>query len=248
MSFTVAFTVSGLRQKYLRKCLDHWANVRGVQDAHLLFCIEPMRPHQHGFPVAEFKQFCQRSFRNVTVAVNDERLGCFSNTRRAMSTAFAAGAQFAILCEEDLVVADDTLEYFAWCQRYQGDPAVQAVCGHAFHGNGLPKHVVRRPWFSPILWGTWEDRWRSFIEPGWGGAQGNPDAWDANLRERIAAAGKASIFPAWSRSQHIGEISTLTPGSLAVHFYNQSISQCFTARYGRVEYAELPGEDLVLTV
>jgi len=62
--------------------------------------------------VGEFKAFLQRSFRSTEVIVNDVRKGCFANTRDTMRRAFAGGATFAILAEEDLVVADDLLEYF----------------------------------------------------------------------------------------------------------------------------------------
>lgn len=248
MKLTIAFTVSCLREKYLRQALDSWAQVRGIQDAHLLFCLEP-RPHRSPFPVAEFREFLHRSFRSAEATVNEARKGCFLNTQSALDLAFARDADFVVLAEEDLVVATDTLEYFAWAQRYRADPQVQAVCSHTFVSAALPDQVVRTSWFSPLVWGTWRDRWRDFIRPGWSGVASNPEAWDASLRTQILEARKACIFPALSRSQHIGRVSTLTPGALAEYFYKASISQCFSPAYPPQEYRECPrGPSLQITV
>jgi hypothetical protein len=263
VSFTIAFTVSCQRQKYLRQALDSWSQVRGVQEAHLLFCLEPLpffsRDRAGGpllerpgtaFPVAEFRAFLQRSFRSTEVIVNDKKLGPTGNTREAMHRAFAAGAEFTILAEEDLVVATDILEWFAWAQRYRDMDGcgVTTVSAHAHRSAGTPAQAVRVPWFSPLAWGTWPDRWAQFIEPGWGGLPDNAGAWDAQLRDRIVDAGLCSVFPARSRSQHIGELSTLTPGLLAEHFYKASQSDCFSPHYPPQEFTEVPGDSIEILV
>ena len=247
MSFTIAFTVSAQREKYLRQALDSWGKVRGIQDAHLLFCMEP-RPVHSPFPVGEFKAFLQRSFRSTEVIVNDVRKGCFANTRDTMRRAFADGASFTILAEEDLVVADDLLEYFTWAQRYRDDEKAIAVCSHVMATSGLPGKAVRVPWFSPLVWGTWPDRWEQFILPGWGGIPGNPEAWDHHLRTLIHEGGLCSLFPAWSRSEHIGRASTLTPGALSEHFFEASTSQCFRPHYEPQDWQELPPDSFKLVV
>jgi hypothetical protein len=248
MKLTVAFTVSCLREKYLRQALDSWARVRGIQDAHLLFCLEP-RPPRSPFPVAEFKEFLRRSFASTQVAVNQTRLGCFANTKSTLDLAFAGGSEFAVLAEEDLLVSTDVLEYFTWAQRFKNDPQVQAVCAHSFETSGQPHQVVRADWFSPLVWGTWPDRWRSFIRPGWGGIPSNPEAWDANMRFLVRNHSQLSVFPAWSRSQHIGRASTLTPGPLAEYFYQGSLSKVFERDYpGPASYTEVPRDSIRLIV
>jgi hypothetical protein len=262
---TIAFTVSCLREKYLRQALDSWSQVRGIQDARLLFCLEPVSrfrrsapglpPEQVGgtsFPVAEFRDYIVRNFPGCWyhIHVNERRLGCFLNTESALDLAFTRNeAEFAILAEEDMVVSTDILEYFAWAQRYRTDLQAQAVCAHAFVSDGRSDQAVRTSWFSPLVWGTWRERWQDYIRPGWGGVPGNPDAWDAGLRARIIEDKMACIFPALSRSQHIGQVSTLTPGALAEYFYKASISQCFSPDYPPQEYRETPrGPELQLTV
>jgi len=244
----VAFTVSGHRQKYLRATLDSWAAARGVQDWHLLFALEPCRLF---FPVPEFTAWVRGAFASAQVSVADSRLGCLRNTRRALREAFASGAGFAVLAEEDIVVSTDVLEYFRWAAgTYAGEGKVTAVCAHSLHaGSGDQAAVVQASWFSPIVWGTWADRWREFIGPGWHASPGNSQSWDDHLRRRINGAGRCSIFPVRSRSQHRGQTSTLTPGPLAEWFYRQALSGTFTAARPPQSYREVPfTEDLGLIV
>jgi len=250
VTFTIAFTVSCQREKYLREALNSWGRVRGIQDAHLLFCLEP-RPVHSPFPVAEFRDFLHRSFVHTEIVRNPEVLGVTANTRNAMELAFARRPDdFVVLAEEDLLVSMDILEWFTWAQRYRDldGCGVTTVSAHAHRSTGLPSHAVRVPWFSPLVWGTWLNRWREFIEPGWGGLPDNATAWDADLRERISAAGLFSLFPGQSRSKHIGEMSTLTPGLLSEYFYDASQSQCFSPDYPPQEFTEVPGDSIHILV
>lgn len=241
----IAFTVSGLRQKYLREALDSWGQARGIGDWHLLFALEPCRAN---FPVAEFTQWAKRTFASAEVVVADQRLGCLKNTRRAMRLAFAAGAEFAILAEEDLLVSQDVLEYFSWARdTYAADEKVAVICGHSLRtAGGGPDVVVRSCWFNPLVWGTWKDRWEDFINPRWGPFEGNMESWDNNLRMQVNSAGRESIFPAYSRSLHIGQTSTLTGTPLSEYFYKGALSSSFSQdrppqAYREVPFASVPG-------
>ena len=193
-SQVIAFTVSGLRQKYLREALGTWGRARGIEDWHLLFSLEPCRTT---FPVAEFTQWAKRVFASAEVAVADSRLGCLRNTRQAMRLAFASGAEFAILAEEDLLVSTDVLEYFTWARdTYGGQEKVTTVCAHSLRTErGGPADVVRSSWFNPLVWGTWKDRWEDFIDPAWGPFDGNSESWDNNLRMQVHSAGRESRLP-----------------------------------------------------
>lgn len=236
----IAFTVSGHRQKYLRQSLGSWAQVRGIGDWHLLFSLEPCRQY---FPIPDFTQWLHRVFGPaVSVHVHDERQGCLKNTRAAMSAAFGMGAEFAVLAEEDVRVSLDTLEYLTWARdTYRDQAQVQTVCCHVKESDSADQAaVVRVPWFAPLIWGTWKDRWQDFILPTWGCAQGNLEGWDNNLREHINKKELHSIFPVRSRALHIGQFSSLTPGVLAEVFYEQSLSHCFSPGYEKQEYREVP--------
>ena len=235
----IAFTVSGLRQKYLREALDSWSQARGIGDWHLLFALEPCRVN---FPIAEFTQWAHRSFASAEVVVADTRLGCLRNTRRAMSLAFAAGAEFAVLAEEDLLVSTDVLEYFGHCRdTYSAQENVTVVCGHSLRAEtGGPADVVRSSWFNPLVWGTWKDRWEGFIDPSWGPFQGNMESWDNNLRVQVSSAGREAVFPVQSRSLHIGQASTLTGMPLSEYFYKGALSSSFRQERPPQDYREVP--------
>ena len=238
-SGVIAFTVSGQRERYLRESLGSWGKARGLRDWHLLFSLEPCRKT---FPVGDFTQWAHRVFGSAEVVVSDTPLGCLRNTRRAMELAFGRGAEFAILAEEDVLVSDDVLEYMTWARdSYAADGEIVTVCGHAKSAaRGGDHEVVRTGWFNPVIWGTWKDRWESFIKPGWGGFEGNDQAWDHNLRMQIHDAGRCSLYPVRSRSFHIGQISTNHSGQLAEFFYPASVSETFGAHREPQDYAEIP--------
>lgn len=236
----IAFTVSGLRQKYLREALDSWAAVRGIGAAQVIFCIEP-RP---SFPVPDFASWAEKTFPGSVVLPNPSVYGIVSNTRQAFDAAFHLGARLGVLAEEDLVVSTDILSYLSWAaEHYQDDQKVATVCSHTrASGSTNPAEVVRVPWFNPLVCGTWKDRWERLLAPAWGawrqGADGNT-AWDSNLREVLAGAGKVSVFPAMSRVKHIGEYSTTYGPALSEFMYKDSVSSCFTPDLPAVEYREV---------
>ena len=145
----VAFTVSGLREKYLRESLDSWAEVRGRDTWTFLFCLEPC---DLVFPVEAFWGWARDVFPGCHLLKNGRRLGCMRNTRRAMDFAFGdLGAGFAVLAEEDVRVSPDVLEYFTWASAaYQGDGNLAAVCAHAKTSENTDLSAATRvPWFSP---------------------------------------------------------------------------------------------------
>lgn len=248
---TVAFTVTGRRQAYLRETLASWSKVRGVQDTQLLFSFEPWR--EHNFPFADFKQWAGGEFGHVRFEVNDRRLGCKENTRAAMDRAFSGGAEFAVLAEEDVVVSADVLEYVTWCAReFEGDSRTIAVCAHALKSEvNEPGSVVRAPWFNPLIWGTWPGQWEGFLVPHvWGAEQEDSQAWDGQLRTAILRRQKLCAYPVLSRSSHIGRVSTLTPEPFQSTFFEQAKSRCFSGDYSVKEYQEVSfeREDLGLLV
>lgn len=237
MQIAVAFTVSGHREKYLRQALDSWARARGSLDVPFIFCVEPS-----AMPVAEFTAWARRAFPLARVIVNDRRLGCLANTRNAFGQAFAAGADYAVMAEEDLEVASDVLEFHSWAAcEYAPDPQVVSVCAHARAGKGTdPAAVTRACWFNPLVCGTWRDRWDSYVLPGWAGIEGNDQGWDTNWQRRVNRDARYSIFPVMSRVMHIGEISSLVKWPLSEYFYRISRSECYRPDYPPQQYREIP--------
>lgn len=236
----VAFTVSCQRQRYLREAIDSWRAVRGSEDARFLFMMEPL----YTFPVAEFDGYLRRTFRpdQWSVGVTERPLGCLRNTQRAMEAALREGAGFGVVAEEDLAVADDVLEYFEWArEEYRRDKQVVAICAHT-RSSKLPDNaaVTRAPWFNPLVWGTWQDRWDEVIGPEWGAAEGNPESWDRKLMGLCRDRKLESVFPAQSRSVHRGEVSTQYTYELGRQFWPSSVSTCFRAHYEPQAYKEVP--------
>lgn len=246
---TVAFTVSGRREKYLHETLRSWAAVRGVQDVGMLFSVEP--PRRSHFPFPEFKNWASAMFRHASFEVNERNLGCKDNTREAMGRAFAGGAEFAVLAEEDVLVSADVLEYMTWASgEFEGREGVLAVCAHVLDSKAAePGSVTLAPWFNPLVWGTWPARWKSVFMPEVF-RQTETTAWDGQLRTALRRAGGLCAYPVLSRSLHIGESSLLTPEPLQSKFFADARSRCFSPDYQVEEYREVSfeREDLGLLV
>lgn len=236
----VAFTVSCAREKYLRETLDSWTRARGSRECKMVFALEPPGSQ---FPVEAFSEFARRSFpAGVSVHPAPRPLHCLANTRRAMELALQQ-EDFGAVAEEDLEVADDVLEYLAWAsEAYREDKNVVAVCAHA-RASQLSDSaaVVRAPWFNPLVWGTWRDRWTEVIAPQWQAADwsGNRESWDLQLMTTVSTRGLHSVFPVRSRSVHRGEVSTQYTYELGRAFWPSSISDCYAPHYEPQAYREV---------
>ena len=231
----IALTVHN-RPQYLKPVLESWAMARGIGKAEMIFRCEPGSDET----VALCDQVTYA--RKATTIVNPERFGVLVNPWHAMEAAFATGTGFAILGEEDTPVSDDILEMFAWCQReYGADSDVVAVCAHQLgkdtgHVDGGPGDIVRDPHFSPIVWGTWADRWESFFRATWDFSYARR-GWDWNVNRLIEEQGKHIVMPALSRSQHIGEHGGI---HCSPDFFPQTVSGTFREQFAPQEFRELP--------
>ena len=223
----VVFTVGG-RLRYLEKTLASWAGVRGIEQATLIFLVEPAEP-KVTLRCAEARKFCKLAL----VSENRERLGVTMNPWHAMQTGFRL-ADFVILAEEDTPVSTDVLEYFAWARdEYKVWADIKAVCAHQIgEPLGGEGDVLRSKHFSPVVWGTWRETWLDLFRDDWGGPRG----WDANLNEILQEKGGRVVIPARSRSQHIGEHggAHCTPG-----YFPRTVSRSWCASYGPQAYREL---------
>lgn len=238
---TIAMTVSCRRPRYLRRAVNSWAAARG--DKRLLLSCEPARRE---FGLGEFRRWL-RSFPGETeVDPSPVHLGCSANTARAVSLALRRDS-FAVLAEEDIEVADDVVEYFTWAREvYRDDPSVLAVCAHVKDSGRGEDEVIRAPWFSPLVWGTWADRWENLLAGPW---QGYQDSWDALVRTVRYERGLVCVFPARSRSLHFGESSCCTPRQASGepnYFHRTALSSCYSAHYEPQQYREAKDADVVL--
>jgi hypothetical protein len=202
---SLVFTVSGERPGYLAETLAAWRRARGVAGLATTFLVEP------GTRVPECREVITAAFPAATVVVHPERLGVLANPHAALERGFADGAQFAVLAEEDIVVADDVIEFFGHAARaHRDDPSVLAVCAFSRLPAPQPTDVVATGRFSPWVWGTWADRWHDTLGPGWftaakGPSPGVEEGFDYGIERTLAATGRRVLMPLASRADNIGQ-------------------------------------------
>jgi hypothetical protein len=224
----IVFTVGG-RAEYLGQTLASWYLVRGIEDATLIFLVEP----ESDLVVDELCLGAAAWAKQALVSVNKTRLGVAGNPWHAMQTGFRL-ADFVILAEEDTPVSTDVLEYFAWASSdFRADDRIKAICAHQIgEPLGAEYDTLRSTHFSPVVWGTWRDTWDVWFRDRWGGPQG----WDAQINRTLKKIGGQVLIPARSRSQHIGEYggAHCTPG-----YFPHTVSRSWQAEYGPQSYREL---------
>lgn len=223
------------RPQYLYQVLKTWEAVRGVQDALLIFLAEPADCVQ---AEASQRLIASADFAEVSIRVNYRKLGCEVNTATAVESGFAAGADFVVAAEDDLLVAADVLEYMAWAQeKYADDESVMAVCAAQHDPPGRLRDVCRTSgWFYPHVWGIWRDRWEK-VRAGWPPSYNGVASWDAYLLACMQAADQVVVQPMVTRSSNIGEWGTYQQGPLKDMWDRQQ----FTPDIEPQEYRELPG-------
>ena len=212
------------RPYYLERSLASWAQADGISSLA-------------GFAVALGRSDREEKEREVIGAAGlDARVWPDSDEAAAatgMHRAIAEAARraftelpvaFVILTEEDVVVSDDVLRYFAWAAtEFEDDPSVLGVCAHSRGGQGWDLHqpaqdqdadqqaVRLLPYFNAWCWGTWLDRWDQILEPGWdwdcdsGGPMNS--GWDWCIATKILRWHEmVCAVPDASRSQNIGAL------------------------------------------
>jgi hypothetical protein len=203
------FITAANRPAYFRETMNSWRKARGFYDWNVVVRLEPSEF------VAEHLQICKElEHEKLTVMVNPQVYGVLHHPWEGFNDLFKNGyVHFVVRAEDDLIVADDILEYFDWAaDRYASDKEIAAVVGYTDEISYRPQYVRRSDSFSPWVWGTWSDRWEDFIRDTWdhdystfNGAPGNQAGWDWNLDTRVLPSlNKKIIAPAMSRVQNIG--------------------------------------------
>lgn len=230
MKPTVVFTTSS-RLDCATRTLDSWQDVRGVADARLMFQCEPHAP------MVDLVSAKADFGAGTTIEVNTRWLGNEVNTFAALAAAFGTSTDFVIVAEDDVLVAQDALEYFAWAsERYAADESVLSVSGFQNAVRGGTGEVFRRQWFVACVWGMWRRSWNQ-VRDRWPGGP-TPHSWDWYLCEVMKASGQVAVEPCVTRGQHIGV--TGAHGSWPEHLAREWEAQRFSAEIGPQEYREVP--------
>jgi len=225
------------RPEYFYNTITSWNAARNLRNWKASFFIEPS-PLQD--VIAEIAITLET---NVVTTINETVQGVLVNPWNALNTAFLDGADFVVLAEDDVVVSQDTLEYFEWASiEYQTGHNNLLVNAFSQIGGAKQNQVTRDARFSPLIWGVWKDRWEETLRDTWDKdySTGNPDGseagWDWNINRIIAANNYTVIKPLQSRSDHIGEFdgTHMTP-----ELFDSSRGVDFKQARGRQRYIEV---------
>lgn len=201
------------RVNYLREAVSSWNQAANILDWPMSYLLEPTSV---AIEQAMLKEFSRLECAELNGVINDHRMGVLRNPHAAMISGFAAGNDFVILAEDDIIVADDVLEYFDWAMNeYKEDKSVLGILAFSRVTLDSSKKdaslVSRTKVFCPLVWGTWRDRWESLVEPNWdldyssGLSDGSCAGWDWNMMRVAVNEDKDFIYPQLSRSDHIGK-------------------------------------------
>lgn len=195
------------RPDYTRQCLEWLARCDGIATCSARFhcdpgCLEVQR-------LLNAFDACP-----AVVTINVERLNCNGNTLAALSGGFAV-ADFLVHVEDDVLLAQDALTYFAWARDWYRDHAdVLAATGfNRVPARGGDHDVFRRKWFHPWGWGTWRDRWQ--VIQGLDVRQ-SVTTWDTVIHRSLIEPAESSyreVYPDLSRTQNIGSHSSIHDSS-----------------------------------
>lgn len=236
MKIELVFTAYN-RPYYLEPVINSWNKVRGLQEIPATFFIEPSD---------QYNDIINSVFNlntEVSTISNQERVGVLTNPWNALNTAFENGADFTILAEDDVIVSEDTLEFFNWAAiEYQ--TSYKTLCVNAFSrlGSGKDNQVTSERSFSPLVWGVWKDRWETILKDSWdkdystGNTDGSEAGWDWNINRILQFREMNVLKPVNSRSDHIGEHAGthMTPD-----VYDSSRGIDFQLVRGRQRYNEV---------
>lgn len=148
---------------------------------------------------------------DITIHENETKQGVLVNPFNALSWGFDSGKEFVILAEDDIEVSQDVLSYFAWAsEEFKYDQSILTV--NAWADTAVPTHddqyseVVPDSHFSPLIWGTWKDRWDEVLQPTWD-KDYSFRGWDWHINDIIKERSLYTVRPSVSRSNHIGKFN-----------------------------------------
>lgn len=219
------------RPDYFRESLASWKQVRNVHGEYgkgwsLLVSCEPG-------PVNLDMQRVAWSERDwATFSSNREQLGVLVHPWHCFNEMFELGAPFTVLAEDDIVVSSDIMEYFNWAAyEFAEDSNVLGVCAFT-QECGKANEVRKSQGFSPLIWGTWKDRWDNILRDRWdkdystGPGNGVEAGWDWEINRILKEKNMNFIFPKASRSNHIGRFNGT---HMVESLFHTSISASFVA-------------------
>jgi len=209
------------RPDYLAQTLRSWEKVRG--DKKFLVRAEPHQPTLDVLKQADL---------DMEVVVNRQRLGVKENPRALLADALARD-EFVVYTEDDVIVADDVLEYMEWAKDRYKD--VLCILANQRWWRAADEWAVRRSQaFTCLTFGVWRE-WGELMLASF---DLDPRGWDWSIVKLIRDAGLQTIAPDFSRSQHIGRRGT----HMVEELWPESQSRWFRPEYEPGGWAEVGNE------
>jgi hypothetical protein len=245
MRKAVVFT-SYNRSDYLQETLRSWRDVANKNGYDFFFKLEPSSMQKK--MENKMINFLSEQKLHGDVINNPERKGVLLNPWEGLNTMFEQGYDFVVLAEDDIEVSDDILHFFdELSHRHERDEEVLAICASNLWSievdNADHTTYFKRSYFSPLIWGTWKDRWTNYLRDTWdkdyssGGAENS--GWDWNIALRIIPENNLKcIFPEKSRSKHIGKRGV----HMREEDYHASVAQSFSHHNNYLGYKEIPSD------
>lgn len=167
---------------------------------------------QDGYNVKCQEQVNQIDWMDVSYFDALNGLGLTLNTFLAPSLAFAAGSDFNLYLEDDLLLSPDALDLCNWYAEYVAErtsdfydsrnvgltfwraygetdyPELASPTGQGGHGNGFA--CTRYQWET-----FWRKEWFGY------GAEGPGQQWDIHTDNRLRELGKTVLSPLYPRSK-----------------------------------------------
>jgi hypothetical protein len=246
------------RPYYLKRVLDAWADVRGINEIRR-FDVALGQSPRWDEAVKVIEDFSEKVTIPVNVQPDSGRIGPWKAIGDAITTVYQdEGVGFSIYGDEDTLVSDDFLELISWGrQEFENNKQVLILLGHSKCGGGWdgpdvkddpsadPSLIQLIPYFSPWGWATWRDRWEETVHPTWDwdastNTKGYDGGFDWNLAVRVIPNGNfLAAVPDASRTEHIGKEEGYFANE---ETYRWGLSQNFTQHRDPVEFRIREGE------
>ncbi len=227
------------RPEYLRQVLASLKAVRGWEGWHVVFSIDnsPVIPEVVGM-IQGWLPFFEECT-TTEIIINEPRLGVLEHPFVVFDRLFREGYDYVLRSEDDLLHGEDVLEYHSWAaERYVEDQSVGIVTAFSADNRSHAEVHRRIGLGSPLLIGTWRDRWENVLRETWDHdySTGVADTrgWDHNIHLRIfPSLGLHAILPNHAKVEHIGVVGEHSTPEI---FYSQPLDLSIPPQH----YREVP--------
>lgn len=200
------------RPEYTKILLYSLSKCYGIENYKIIICCDPGSDE-----VIDLA----KSFKThqTEVIINKNKLGCGLNIYQCLEIGFSNN-NYHIHFEDDTIPGKDCLKYFEWAkEKYIDDEEIFTISAYTQSNNKTehyhPKKleidkVVKRNWFTPWGWATWNNRFEE-MKNLWGFDKDK--SWDM-IVNNFFRKNRFEIAPIISRVQNIGaEMGTHVPNA-----------------------------------